>query len=154
MGAYARLARLPRPQLASLDVGEWVRRVVELEKRLPLVVIPGPPLTIQADGDQLDQALINLVGNAVDASLETTGGVTVQWDRVNHHVEIRVVDEGPGLTDTANIFVPFFTTKRNGTGIGLALSRQIAEAHGGSLDLENRQGARGCEAVLRLPLEG
>jgi nitrogen fixation/metabolism regulation signal transduction histidine kinase len=152
MGAYARLARLPRPQLGPLDVGEWVRRVAELEKRLPIVVIPGPPLTIQADGDQLDQALINLVGNAVDASLETSGAVTVRWGRVNDLVEVSVVDEGPGLTDTANIFVPFFTTKRNGTGIGLALSRQIAEAHGGSLGLENREGARGCEAVLRLPL--
>ena len=152
MGAYARLARLPRPQLSVLDVGDWVRRVGELEKRLPVVVVDGPPLQIQADGDQLDQALINLVGNAVDASLETGGLVMMRWDRGGSAVEVRVLDEGPGLTDTANLFVPFFTTKLHGTGIGLALSRQIAEAHGGSLTLENRSDQRGCEAVLRIPV--
>jgi two-component system, NtrC family, nitrogen regulation sensor histidine kinase NtrY len=63
-----------------------------------------------------------------------------------------VEDNGPGLSNTANLFVPFFTTKRSGSGIGLVLSRQIAEAHGGSLTLENRRQSRGCEARLRLPL--
>ena len=151
MAAYARLARLPRPQLGPLDVREWVRRVAELEKRLPITVVEGPALMIQADGDQLDQALINLIGNAVDASLETGGGVSVTWTRTDSVVDVRVLDEGPGLTGTENIFVPFFTTKLHGTGIGLALSRQIAEAHGGSLTLENRQDRRGCQAVLRIP---
>lgn len=152
MGAYARLARLPRPQLGPLAVSEWVRRAGELEKRLPVKVVEGPALEIKADGDQLDQALINLIGNAVDASLETGGGVTLSWDRSDGLVEVHVLDEGPGLTDTANVFVPFFTTKLHGTGIGLALSRQIAEAHGGSLTLENRRDRRGCEAVLRIPV--
>ena len=152
MGAYARLARLPRPQLDALDVSEWVHRVSELEKRLPITVIDGPSLEIQADGDQLDQALINLVGNAVDAALETGGGVTLSWTHKDGAVEVRVLDDGPGLTDTANVFVPFFTTKLHGTGIGLALSRQIAEAHGGSLTLENRSDQRGCVAALRVPV--
>jgi signal transduction histidine kinase len=152
MAAYARLARLPRPQLGPLVVAEWVRRVAELEKRLPVQVIEGPELTIEADGDQLDQALINLVGNAVDASLETGGGVSVSWTRLDGSVEVCVLDEGPGLTDTENIFVPFFTTKLHGTGIGLALSRQIAEAHNGSLMLENRTDQRGCKAILRIPV--
>jgi two-component system, NtrC family, nitrogen regulation sensor histidine kinase NtrY len=152
MAAYARLARLPRPQLGPLDVREWVHRVVELEKRLPVRVIDGPELVIQADGDQLDQALINLVGNAVDASLETGGGVSVSWARLDGQVEVHVVDDGPGLTDTENVFVPFFTTKLHGTGIGLALSRQIAEAHNGSLMLENRVDHRGCQATLRIPM--
>ena len=100
----------------------------------------------------MDQLLINLVRNAADASLETHGGVTVGWTRNGATLEVWVRDDGLGVSDTANLFVPFFTTKPNGSGIGLALSRQIAEAHGGALTLENRRDARGCEARLRLPL--
>jgi nitrogen fixation/metabolism regulation signal transduction histidine kinase len=152
MASYARLARLPEPRLAPLDVEAWVRRVVALETRLPVELAGGPQVRVQADGDQLDQLLINLLDNAVDAALETGGGVRVGWHRRSTHLELRVEDDGPGLTDTTNLFVPFFSTKPRGTGIGLVLSRQIAEAHGGSLTLTNRAGARGCEACLRLPL--
>jgi signal transduction histidine kinase len=133
-------------------VGEWVRRTVELEQRLPVRIVPGPPLEIDADGDQLDQLLINLVRNGVDAALETHGGVRAGWTVHDSHLDVWVEDDGPGLASTANLFVPFFTTKPSGTGIGLALSRQIAEAHGGTLTLENRPGAQGCVARLVLPL--
>src|SRR5262249_295604 len=108
--------------------------------------------TIRADGDQLEQLLINLVRNAVDATMETGGGVNVGWNKANRNIEVWIQDEGPGLSNTSNLFVPFFTTKPGGSGIGLVLSRQIAEAHGGTLTLENRQDRRGCEARLRLPL--
>jgi len=151
MAAYARLARLPPPRIEAVAVEEWVRRVVALETRLPVSVRSGPPLTIQADGGQLDQLLINLVRNAVDATLETRGAVEVGWSGENRHLLIWVRDEGTGLADTANLFVPFYTTKPEGSGIGLALSRQIAEAHGGTLTLGNRRGAAGCEARLTLP---
>ena len=151
MASYARLARLPPPRLQPLDVGSWVRRVAALERRLPVAVEPGPDVEIQADGDQLDQLLINLVDNAVDAALETGGTVTVGWEKARRFVEVWVTDEGPGLSDTGNLFVPFFTTKPEGSGIGLALSRQIAEAHGGSLALGNRDDGNGAEARLRLP---
>ena len=151
MSSYARLAKLPPPQLRPLDVGAWVNRVVELETRLKVNVLPGPHLIVKADGDQLDQLLINLVRNAVDASLETGGAVTVGWQRENGGVAVWVRDEGPGLPDTANLFVPFFTTKPSGSGIGLALSRQITEAHGGTLTLADRKDGRGCEAKLLLP---
>lgn len=154
MAAYARLAQLPEPELEPLDVPDWVRRVVDLETRLNVDVVAGPPVSIPADGDQLDQLLINLLGNAVDAALETGGGVRVSWERLNGYteqLEVRIDDEGPGLPDRRNLFVPFFTTKPQGSGIGLVLSRQIAEAHGGSLTLENRQPGPGCRARLRLP---
>jgi two-component system, NtrC family, nitrogen regulation sensor histidine kinase NtrY len=77
--------------------------------------------------------------------------VAVSWRRAGAQLEVVVEDEGPGLPNTANLFVPFFTTKPGGSGIGLVLSRQIAEAHGGSLDLCNRTPGPGCEARLRLP---
>jgi two-component system, NtrC family, nitrogen regulation sensor histidine kinase NtrY len=154
MASYARLARLPAPQLAPVSVEAWVRRVVALETRLAVAVEPGPECTIRADGDQLDQLLINLLRNAVDASLETDGSVAVGWGVDDGSVVIHVRDEGPGLPDTMNLFVPFFTTKPNGSGIGLALSRQITDAHGGSLTIENRPGGCGAEARLRLPVKG
>jgi len=151
LSSYARLARLPRPRLESVDVGEWIRRVVELETRMPIEIRPGSPIRIQADGDQLDQLLINLVDNAVDAASETEGSVRVGWSSGPTHLELWVEDDGPGLPDSGNLFVPFFTTKPEGSGIGLALSRQIAEAHHGTLTLADRNGEGGCIAKLRLP---
>jgi two-component system nitrogen regulation sensor histidine kinase NtrY len=152
IGAYARLAKLPRPQLQPLEVRDWIGRVVGLETRLKVAVSAGPNVTINVDPDQLEQVLINLLRNAADASLETGGGVQVGWRQNGAYFELWVQDEGPGLPNTANLFVPFFTTKPGGSGIGLVLSRQIAEAHGGSLALENRQSGPGCQARLRLPL--
>jgi PAS domain S-box-containing protein len=154
MSAYARLARLPPVRLAPVRIEEIVARVAALETRVPVDVRPGPSITMRADGDQLEQLLINLLRNAADASLETAGRVAIGWARHNGQLELRIEDEGPGLADTANLFVPFFTTKPAGSGIGLVLSRQIAEAHGGALTLGNRSDRSGCEAVLRLPFDG
>jgi nitrogen fixation/metabolism regulation signal transduction histidine kinase len=151
IGAYARLAKLPRPQLQPLAVAECVSRAASFETRIPVRLEPGPAITVQGDPDQIEQVLINLLRNAADASLATGGGVLAGWDRDRSMVEIWVKDDGPGLASTANLFVPFFTTKPGGSGIGLVLSRQIAEGHAGSLTLENRDDGPGCIARLRLP---
>ena len=152
MAGYTRLARLPEPNRTPVDLEPLVRRVAGLEQRRPVTVLPGPALSFQADPDQLTQVLINLVGNAVDASAEAGGPVWIGWSCGAEAVEIRVEDQGQGLPTGGNLFVPFFTTKAGGSGIGLVLSRQIAEAHGGSLLLSNREDGPGVRATLRLPL--
>lgn len=156
MASYARLARLPAPELGPVNIGDLVLRVAHLETRLTVDVVPGAEGTvIQADPDQLEQALINLVRNAVDATLEAArdGHVTLRWLARSGKVQILVEDEGPGLADTANLFVPFYTTKPGGSGIGLVLSRQIAEGHGGSLVLEDRSDVQGVRARMVLPVD-
>jgi signal transduction histidine kinase len=152
MGAYARLARLPRPKLAPMAVGPWVRRVVGLVQDPRVHLAAGPECRVAADADQLEQLLINLVRNALEAMGDSQGDVVVRWERAGTGLELQVEDEGPGIGETGNLFVPFYTTKPGGSGIGLVLSRQIAEGHGGTLRLENRQDRTGCRARLWLPV--
>jgi two-component system nitrogen regulation sensor histidine kinase NtrY len=152
MSSYARLAKLPAPRFGAVEINSLLRRAARIETRMPVFLEECPPLTIPGDADQLEQVLINLIRNAVDAAQETGGRVFVRHDRSGAFVEIVVRDEGPGLSNTANLFVPFFTTKRGGSGIGLVLSRQIAEAHNGTLILRNAGEGAGCEAVISLPV--
>lgn len=149
---YAQLAKLPKPQERPIQILPLARRIVELENRLPIGIRAEADVQVEADPDQLEQLLINIIRNAVDATMETGGRVWIDWTRNDGFLQVTVEDEGPGLPDTSNLFVPFFTTKPQGSGIGLALSRQIAEAHGGTLSLENRTPEKGCRATLRLPL--
>ena len=154
MASYAQLARLPEARLAAVEVNALVQRIAALETRLDVGVRAGPELTVQADVDQLEQLLINLLRNAVDASLETKGQVEVSWSVSGSRLHVVVTDEGPGLpVDTGNLFVPFYTTKPGGSGIGLALCRQIAESHGGLLTLENSPQGTGVRAQLTIPLD-
>lgn len=168
MQAYSRLAKLPKPAKSPCEVHPLVHRVVQLELRLPVKIVGGPNITFPCDGPQIEQVLINLLKNAVDAALEAsnpdldsdseppipleTGEVRVSWDRVDGMLEFRIEDDGPGIGQATNLFVPFFTTKPTGSGIGLVLCRQIAENHEGELFLQNRTDAQGTTAVLQLPL--
>lgn len=150
--SYAALARLPPPRLEAVDVGAIVRRAIALERRLAVEVVPSPDAVVRADPDQLEQLLINLLRNAADAALPAGGGVRVSWTTEAAFLDLRIDDDGSGPPGAHNLFVPFFTTKPGGSGIGLVLSRQIAEAHGGTLTLENRPDAPGATARLRIPI--
>jgi nitrogen fixation/metabolism regulation signal transduction histidine kinase len=149
--AYTALARLPRPNMREVDLSALVGRVARLETRTAIQVQSNEPVHVQADPDQLEQLLINLMRNAADAALETGGAVRVGWQQNSHKVAVYIEDDGPGLANPSNLFVPFFTTKPQGSGIGLVLGRQIAEAHGGTLTLEARSGAKGARATVTLP---
>ncbi|MCC5865381.1 MAG: hypothetical protein JJU31_09710 [Wenzhouxiangella sp.] len=153
VGGYATLARLPVPRLQTVNVERLARRVIELESRLA-IDCQGEPISLEADPDQLEQALINLVKNAVDAVAGDGGQVRLQWQRQGGGVLIEVVDNGPGPPPSENLFVPFFTTKSGGSGVGLLLARRIAELHEGWLRLESREPGPGARAVLWLPQRG
>jgi two-component system nitrogen regulation sensor histidine kinase NtrY len=152
MVGYSTLARLPQPRREPVELEPMLRRVVALEQRLPVQLGVGPAVSVNVDSDQIEQALINLVKNAVEASLPHDGQAELRWSVDGDRLRIEVLDEGLGLSSSENLFVPFFTTKPGGSGIGLVLARQIVEAHGGRLTLEDRRDRRGCIARIELPL--
>ena len=155
--AYQQLMRLPVPQLRFISLAPLVEQVTHLETRLPVSLHPGPSIHLRADADQLQQLLINLIRNAVEAALSSTDvatpEVSVTWSTTSTSAILQVRDNGMGLMNPANLFVPFYTTKPEGSGIGLVLAQQIATAHRGSVTLYNNPDAIGCIAELRLPLE-
>jgi nitrogen fixation/metabolism regulation signal transduction histidine kinase len=159
--AYRQLMGLPAPKLAAVSLAALAERVARLETRVNVSVAGSADVTLLADADQIQQALINLTRNAAEAALspdavgEGAPEVEIAWEKAPGEVVIAVRDNGPGLTNASNLFVPFYTTKPSGTGIGLVLAQQIAQAHRGSVQLANRaDGERGCRAELRLPLAG
>lgn len=158
--AYRQLMGLPAPRFAKVDLTTLVYRVAQLEVRLTVNVTAGANIEVMVDPDQIEQALINLVRNATEASLSPDAAngdaarVEMSWQHTGNEVSISILDNGPGLTNSGNLFVPFYTTKPGGTGIGLVLAQQIAEAHSGIVELGNRtDGVTGCEALLRIPFQ-
>jgi two-component system, NtrC family, nitrogen regulation sensor histidine kinase NtrY len=161
--SYRRLAQMPSPKLQPVELRPLLERVAVLETRLPVGIVPGPEVVVMIDPDLIEQMLINLVRNAVDSALEqshsTAAGSTVsaapevvlRWQQDHLRVSLMVEDNGIGLLNPSNAFVPFYTTKQGGSGIGLVLSQQIAESHGGSIELANRKDVRGCVVTVELP---
>ncbi len=162
--AYRQLAQLPAPAMRRVSVRPLLERVVSLETRLEVALADAPPVEVFADPDQMEQLLINLVRNGVEAACSAreeavAAGIVPEELQVKirgafdgDFLSVIIEDNGPGLTNPANLFVPFYTTKKSGSGVGLVLARQIAEAHGGTLELRNRADTHGCEAELRIPL--
>jgi two-component system, NtrC family, nitrogen regulation sensor histidine kinase NtrY len=154
--SYTQLARLSSPARKAVPLDNLVQHVARLEPRLTVSVISGPKVHVYVDPDQLEQALINLVKNAADAVLLVSQvnispeAVTVSWVVHCKQLDIWIRDEGLGLSQTENLFVPFYTTKESGSGVGLLLSRQIIEAHQGTLVLRNRLDRTGCEVEVKL----
>jgi nitrogen fixation/metabolism regulation signal transduction histidine kinase len=167
--AYRQFAQMPPPVLQKFSLPPLMTRIAGLETRVEVKTIPGPDVTVMADPDQLEQMLINLLRNAAEAVLEPLASaeksngskdslagesgqqVVFSWKLTERDVILTIEDSGPGLMNPSNTFVPFYTTKPGGSGIGLVLSRQIAEGHGGSLELSNRDHQRGCIVKVRLP---
>lgn len=155
--AYQQLSRLPPPRMREVRVHTLVEHTVPLEPRLRVEVEPSPDALVSADPDQLQQLLINLLKNAADAALDSEAqnlrpSVQLQWKQEAGMLVLQITDNGPGLANPDNLFVPFYTTKPEGAGIGLTLSRQIAAVHHGSVSLRNRTDGRGCIAEVSLPL--
>ncbi len=164
---YRLLAQMPPPVLQSCSISALAQRAAAIETRVPVKVTSGPDVNFPADPDQMEQMLINLLRNGAEAVLEKSDAkanssaskvhdrdapVILSWTSETGELVIRIEDTGPGLMNPANAFVPFYTTKPNGSGIGLLLSRQIAEAHGGSLELGNREDRQGCIVKIKIPV--
>ncbi len=152
--AYRQLAQLAAPRRELFPLGPFLRQLAPLETRVPVLVLDGPEIDVRADRDQLAQALINLLRNGAEAALENAAAapaVTLSWAVKGIAVAIRIHDSGLGVANPSNLFVPFYTTKPAGTGIGLVLVKQIAEAHQGGVLVTNHP-AGGAEVELSLPL--
>jgi two-component system, NtrC family, nitrogen regulation sensor histidine kinase NtrY len=146
--SYRKLTRVPEPEKKSFKVADLMSRVkilynsIEKSERIELYVsLKYPDIEIYADQNLISQVLINLVKNALEANENNPGAkirIVAGFDN-NHHPEICVIDNGPGISEENldEIFVPFFTTRKNGSGIGLSISRQIMRVHGGNLKVKS-----------------
>lgn len=153
ISVYARIARLPEPHKVEFPAARLIQRV--------LAMFPGgavervgdvPAATLFGDPVHLEQALINLVKNAVEANEGNTEPVRFGCRLVEGNAEFEIADGGAGIRNPDNLFVPFYTTKPGGAGVGLVLCRKIAARHHGQVSLENRSDAAGAVARLSVPL--
>jgi len=152
VNSYKQIASLPEPVKQLTSIASLVNKVTKLYPEDTVEMVTLDDVSLSVDAVQLEQVLINLVKNAVEAINNTgvSGKVSISWQGVGKNFKLVIVDDGTGVSNPDNLFVPFYTTKAKGSGIGLVLCRQIIEAHGGKLSLANRSDAKGCIAVIEL----
>jgi len=151
--SYKQLAKLPEPQIQPLAIRPLVEKIVALFNHTAIEIETEINFTLQLDPIQFEQVLINLIKNAVEATALTNPSsiIKIRWAVSHQFFKLDICDQGTGISNSNNLFVPFYSTKKQGSGIGLVLSRQIIEAHNGRLTLSN-QDSGGCCASIELPV--
>lgn len=151
--SYKQLAKLPEPQTQPLSIRPLVEKIITLFNHANIGIEADADFILQLDPVQFEQVLINLLKNAVEATALINPGsaITIRWTVVRQFFKLDIYDQGGGISNPDNLFVPFYSTKKQGSGIGLVLCRQIIEAHNGRLTLSNRHSG-GCCASVELPV--
>ncbi len=159
VGRFAHLADLPAPRPAPVAVDAMMRGLAATLPDGDFSIEPGPPIVLRIDRSQVEQALVNLLTNAVQAGADRgSRQVIIRWRvadtdrRMAAGVYIDIDDHGPGVQAARDLFVPFFSTRPNGRGVGLFLSRQLVEMNGGALTLTTRPDGSGARAQVVFPL--
>jgi nitrogen fixation/metabolism regulation signal transduction histidine kinase len=152
ISGYARLARLPEPRKSAFPAAELAAKLGRFFAGQPLDIVDFPHVMLFGDEVQLEQALINLIKNGLEANPPGAPPVQLSCRLHEGQCSFQIADHGPGIVNPDNLFVPFYTTKAEGAGIGLILSRQIAARHHGQVTLENRPDGTGALAQLVVPL--
>ena len=152
---YQKLTRLPLPNKSEFSLRPFMQSICQLFEKSEFNV-PDQDMKVFGDPEQLQQVFVNLFKNAQEANLannQTSSSIKLEWYARSDNVVIEVCDQGTGINNEDNLFVPFYTTKKQGSGIGLTLSRQIALNHGGDLNLMNKLQGPGAQAIFTLPYQ-
>lgn len=151
VNSYKQISQLPAPKQKLTSINKLVEKVILLFHKNTIAVVSIQEIELFIDPVQIEQVLINLIKNAIEAS-DTIAEIIISGGIENAMFVLKIIDEGTGITNQDNIFVPFYTTKKQGSGIGLILCRQILEVHNGKLSLTNRKSKKGCKVSITLPL--
>jgi nitrogen fixation/metabolism regulation signal transduction histidine kinase len=149
---FGQLSKLPEPEKEPVSIRQLVESVTPLFNEREILRQSDAEIILQADPVQMKQVLINIFKNADEAMPDSAGVITIEWSMRNQRLLIKITDEGSGIGNPDNLFVPLYTTKEHGSGLGLVLCRQVVEAHDGNLTISNRADARGCEVMIELPV--
>jgi nitrogen fixation/metabolism regulation signal transduction histidine kinase len=152
INSYRQLTHLPEPKIDKINLQAMLDKITPLFNQRNIVVDCQPQLMAHVDPVQFEQVLINLLKNADEAMIDKSADILVRANTDVDSIIIEIIDSGVGINNTDNLFTPFYTTKKQGSGIGLVLCREIIEAHQGNLSLENRSDQQGCIVKIELSI--